>query len=160
MLELEVNEGREIDSASWVGVVEILLCSCCESLEGIGVRREEDDSYLGVDWCFQALHSIIPTLASFEDVGGLLLIKFLSKMNKCEFWEYLSVSYDENCFGKSRKCCWCRIWLYWLYCTLYTDVVLLMKILRFLNLKWINFWPYLPHPLSLPILASCGDIGG
>ena len=79
MLELEVNEGREIDSASWVGVVEILLCSCCESLEGIGVRREEDDSYLGVDEWFQALHSIIPTLDSFEDVGGLLLIKFLSK---------------------------------------------------------------------------------
>ena len=79
VLELEVNEGREIDSASWVGVVEMLLCSCCESLEGIGVRREEDDSYLGVDEWFQALHSIIPTLDSFEDVGGLLLIKFLSK---------------------------------------------------------------------------------
>ena len=26
VLELEVNEGREIDSASWVGVVEILKC--------------------------------------------------------------------------------------------------------------------------------------
>ena len=88
VLELEVNEGREIDSASWVGVVEMLLCSCCESLEGIGVRREEDDSYLGVDEWFQALHSIIPTLDSFEDVGGLLLIKFLSK---CVFWEYLSI---------------------------------------------------------------------
>ena len=82
MLELEVNEGREIDSASWVGVVEmllLLLCSCCENLEGIGVRIEEDYSYLGIDWWVQALHSIIPTLDSFEDVGGLLLIKFLSK---------------------------------------------------------------------------------
>ena len=26
VLELEVNEGREIDSASWVGVVEMLKC--------------------------------------------------------------------------------------------------------------------------------------
>ena len=76
VLELEVNEvneGREIDSASWVGVVEMSLCSCCESLEGIGVRREEDDSYLGVDEWFQALHSIIPTLISFEDVGGIVV---------------------------------------------------------------------------------------
>ena len=73
VLELEVNEGREIDSASWVGVVEMLLCSCCESLEGIGVRREEDYSYLGIDWWFEALHSIIPTLISFEDVGGIVV---------------------------------------------------------------------------------------
>ena len=27
VLELEVNEWREIDSASWVGVVEMLKCS-------------------------------------------------------------------------------------------------------------------------------------
>ena len=73
VLELEVNEGREIDSASWVGVVEMLLCSCCESLEGIGVRIEEDYSYLGIDWWFEALHSIIPTLISFEDVGGIVV---------------------------------------------------------------------------------------
>ena len=26
VLELEVNEGREIDSGSWVGVVEMLKC--------------------------------------------------------------------------------------------------------------------------------------
>ena len=88
VLELEVNEGREIDSASWVGVIEMLLCSCCENFEGIGVRIEEDYSYLGIDWWVQALHSIIPTLASFEDVGELLLMEFLSK---CVFWEYLSI---------------------------------------------------------------------
>ena len=73
VLELEVNEGREIDSASWVGVVEMLLCSCCENFEGIGVRIEEDYSYLGIDWWFEALHSIIPTLISFEDVGGIVV---------------------------------------------------------------------------------------
>ena len=75
MLELEVNEadeGREIDSASWVGVVEMLLGSCCESLEGIGVRREEDDSYLGVDEWFQALHSISPTFA-FRRCRGIVV---------------------------------------------------------------------------------------
>ena len=80
-------------------------------------------------------------------------------MNKCEFWEYLSVSYDENCFGKSRKCCWCRIWLYWLYCTLYMEVVLLMKILRFLNLKWINFGLTCPPLLCLssPLAKTSED---
>ena len=143
MLELEVNEGREIDSASWVGVVEMLLCSCCESLEGIGVRREEDDSYLGVDEWFQALHSIIPTLASFEDVGGLLLMKFLSK---CVFWVYFAsilrvfehfifiISYDERSFGSRgsvvdaesdyidcilcciwMQYCWWKLWDFWIW---------------------------------------------
>ena len=143
MLELEVNEGREIDSASWVGVVEMLLCSCCESLEGIGVRREEDDSYLGVDEWFQALHSIIPTLDSFEDVGGLLLMKFLSK---CVFWVYFAsilrvfehfifiISYDERSFGSRgsvvdaesdyidcilcciwMQYCWWKLWDFWIW---------------------------------------------
>ena len=84
MLELEVNEageGREIDSASWVGVVKMLLCSCCENFEGIGVRVriEEDYSYLGIIEDIQTLHTIIPTFISFEDVGGLLLMEFLSK---------------------------------------------------------------------------------
>ena len=76
------------------------------------------------------------------------------------FWEYLSMSYDERCSGKLRKCCWCRIWLYWLYCALYMEVVLLMKILRFLNLKWINFWPTCPIPrlcLSSPLVKTSED---
>ena len=41
--------------------------------------EEKKNTTIWIDRCFQALHSIIPTLDSFEDVGGLLLIKFLSK---------------------------------------------------------------------------------
>lgn len=137
----------------------MLLCSCCENFEGIGVRIEEDYSYLGIDWWVQALHSIIPTLASFEDVGGLLLIKFLSK---CVFWVYFESIWAFSSFlwwekfWKSRKCYWCKIWL---YCVLYMDAVLLMQNLRFLHLKWINFdLTCLTSPL--PILTSCEDIGG
>ena len=37
---------------------------------------------------------------------------------------------------------------------LYMGVVLLMEILRFVNLKWVNFGP------TLPILISWEDIGG
>lgn len=84
--------------------------------------------------------------------------EFRVNVKKCAFWEYLSISHYERCFGKSRKCCWCKIWLYWVYCVLYMDAVLLMRILRFLNLKWINFRPYLPYPSPLPILASCEGI--
>jgi len=68
------------------------------------------------------------------------------------FYFYNFLWWEE--FWKSRKCCWCRIWLYWLYFMLYMDAVLLMKIVRFLNLKWVNFGP------TLPILASCECIGG
>jgi len=41
--------------------------------------EEKKNTTIWIDRCFQALHSIIPTLGSFEDVGGLLLIKVLSK---------------------------------------------------------------------------------
>ena len=39
----------------------------------------------------------------------------------CEYFESIWAFYFSNFlwweeFWKSRKCCWCRIWLYWLYC--------------------------------------------
>ncbi len=40
--------------------------------------EEKKNTTIWIDRCSQALHSIIPTLGSFEDVGGLLLMKFLS----------------------------------------------------------------------------------
>ncbi len=50
---------------------------------------------------------------------------------------------------------WCRIWL---YCVLYMEVVLLMRILRFLNLKWICFGPTcLTLCLSSPLEMTSGD---
>ena len=127
----------------------MLLCSCCESLEGIGVRREEDDSYLGVDEWFQALHSIIPTLDSFEDVGGLLLMKFLSK---CVFWVYFA-----SIWAFSNFLWWEVFWK--------VEEMLLMQNLTVLTVFYIvygcsiadensevsesemnQFWPYLlPH---------------
>ncbi len=127
----------------------------------VSKKSESEEKKNTVIWglidVFKPYTALSLLLALSKMSGDCCWWNFWVNVNTCEFWEYWSIFYDERSFGKSRKCCWCRIWL---YCILYMEVVLLMKILKFLNLKWINFWPYLPHPLPLPILASCEDIGG
>ena len=87
----------------------MLLCSCCENFEGIGVRIEEEKKTT-VIW--ELIDDLKPYTALFllwslsKMSGGLLLMKFVSK---CVFWVYFAsilrvfehflISYDERSFG-------------------------------------------------------------
>lgn len=111
----------------------MLLCSCCENFEGIGVRIEEEKKTT-VIW--ELIDDLKPYTALFllwslsKMSGGLLLMKFVSK---CVFWVYFAsilrvfehfifiISYDERSFGSRGSvvdaesdyidCILCCIWM-------------------------------------------------
>jgi hypothetical protein len=57
----------------------IVYCGVVVRILKESESEEKKNTTIWINRCFQALHSIAPTLGSFEDVEGLLLIKFLNK---------------------------------------------------------------------------------